>query len=65
MKALMIRNPPRVSSNCDMVSLHFACASSDCRFSFLPTVPITQPMPGSTSSVNSVSCQLMAINVPK
>ena len=27
--ALMILKPPSVSSNCDMVSLHFPCASKD------------------------------------
>lgn len=51
--------------NCDMVSLHFPCASSDLRFSFLPTLPMSQPMPGSTKMVNSVSCQLVTISVEK
>ena len=65
MKALMMRRPPNVSSNCDMVSLHLLCASNDLRFSFLPTRPISQPMPGNTRMVKSVSCQLVSIRVVK
>ena len=65
MKALMMRRPPSVSSSWDMVSLHLLCASSDWRFSFLPTVPMIHPMTGTTSRVNTVSCQLTAISVVK
>ena len=64
-KALMMRKPPSVSSNCDIVSLHFACASSDWRFSFLPTTPINQPIPGNTIIVKRVNCQLTVTNVTK
>jgi len=64
-KALIIRSPPKVSSSWDIVSLHLACASSDCLFNFLPTLPMIHPIPGTTNNVNKVSCQLVIINVPK
>ncbi len=65
MKALIMRRPPNVSSSWVIVSLHLPCASSDWRFSFFPTFPITHPIPGTTNRVNRVSCQLVASKVPK
>jgi len=64
-KALIIRNPPKVSSSWDIVSLHLLWASNDWRLSFLPTCPISQPIPGNTKIVNKVSCQLVTIKVAK
>ena len=65
LKALMIRNPPNVSSTCDIRSLHKFCATSDLRFNILPTRPMNHPMNGRTVMVNKVNSQLVAIKVPK
>ena len=65
LKALMMRRPPSVSSSCDIKSLHCPWAMSEPRFSFFPTVPITQPMMGTMAMVNKVSCQLIIISVVK
>ena len=58
-KALTMRRPPSVSSICDIVSLSFACASSDFCLSLRPTSPIIHPRTGNTVTVNSVSSQLI------
>ena len=60
-----MRKPPNVSSSCDIVSLHLLCASKDWRFSFRPTTPISQPIPGNTTIVKRVNCQLVMTSVAK
>ena len=63
-KALMTRKPPSVSSSCDIVSLHNACACNDLFFNVLPRALMSQINAGATTIVNNVSCQLVTINVP-
>ena len=58
MNALIILRPPRVSSSCAMVSLHFSWASRDCLFSFFPMALIPHAIRGTTVTVKSVSSQL-------
>ena len=64
-KALMTRRPPSVSSSCDIMSPHCACAADDCLFSLRLTVPITHPAKGSTTMTKRVICQLMVKSVEK
>ena len=64
-KALIMRSPPSVSSTWLIVSLHRACAFIERCFSLRPTMPITQPIRGTNTSVNSVSCQLISSSVVK
>ena len=65
LNALMILRPPRVSSTCDMVSLHLLWASRESLLSLLPSAPIPQAIAGTTAIVKSVSCQLVKSRVPK
>ena len=65
MNALITLRPPRVSSSWDMVSLHFAWASSDFLLSFFPMALMPHAMSGTTARVKRVSCQLVTIRVAK
>ena len=64
-KAFIIRSPPKVSSNCDIISPHCACAATDWLFNFRLTTPIIQPASGRITITNNVSCQLTVNNVIK
>ena len=65
MKALIIRRPPKVSSNWDMMSPHCPWATTDWLFNLRLTDPITQPAKGRMTSTNNVSCQLTVNSVIK
>ena len=60
-----MRSPPSVSSTWLIVSLHSACAFIDFCLSLRPTMPITHPISGTNTMVNSVSCQLTMSMVVK
>ena len=61
LKALMMRSPPSVSSMLLRITPHCVCPSSDTRLRRLPTLPIIYPATGSSTSTNTVSCQLTRI----
>ena len=65
LKALTMRRPPMVSSILLSSTPHWFWPSSETRFRRLPTLPMTQPAMGSSTSTNSVSCQLMTIIITR
>ena len=61
----MMRSPPSVSSTWLMVSLQSACAFTESCFSLRPTQPMNQPMTGTMTSVNTVSCHEIKSRIRK
>ena len=65
LNALMIRNPPSVSSICETRLPHWFCAVTDLRLRLLPTLPIMYPAIGNSINTKMVSSQLIKSIVPR